>query len=664
MIVVTRKLAGIALLLGLCFGVGAPSGFGLALPLRPALTLTPSVREVPISNVAEVMCDPRGDMSLEAAQAGTYLPLINELPTSEECHGYWIRLNLQAMNVPPSGWVLQLSKGWAHADLYYEQDGKVSVLRTGIALPPNERVVASSYLILPLPLESNRATTFYVHLVGDTSRYGEARTVEGVIQRLDANQATRRNVLFGQGVYGGIILALVLYNLILFGAIGERTYFYYSLYVLTFGSVWISRTGFLFQYLWPHHPLVESESPFYLVVLAIIFSGLFVRQFLATREQSRWVDRTLQAIVYFTVALCVLRIAGARELSTLLLAVVGLVTTIFFAAVGVIFLLRGFRPARFFLVAWTLQLIGNMLYIFAFLRFVPFNIVTYSAAQVGSAAESIRLAFALADRVNLLKREKEEKQLQYTRDLQEQVSQRTEELSGAVQKLKTASITDPLTGLSNRRHVDSAIQPWIAELQRSRIRNTPGAQRRYLALCLADLDHFKQVNDELGHAAGDRVLQAAAETLRQNVRATAILARWGGEEFLILDHVTGSQEDLMMAERLRRAVADDCQPILLELGRPLSLSLGVVRYPFSLDFPDLLRWDHCLALADHALYRAKKAGRNRWQCYRPNENALRGAINARGIEEVRRLLRAHTEQTFEMGLIEIVDQVSSDVQVH
>ena len=79
----------------------------------------------------------------------------------------------------------------------------------------------------------------------------------------------------------------------------------------------------------------------------------------------------------------------------------------------------------------------------------------------------------------------------------------------------------------------------------------------------------------------------------------------------------------------------------------------MLRYPFSAGFPELLSWDHCLALADHALYRAKKAGRNRWQCYRPNESALRNAIQARGIEEVRRLLRMQAEQAFEMGLIEV-----------
>ena len=295
-----------------------------------------------------------------------------------------------------------------------------------------------------------------------------------------------------------------------------------------------------------------------------------------------------------------------------------------------------------------------------FLRWLPVNFLTYNAAQIGSAMECILLAFALADRVNLLKRDKDEKQSQYTRELREKVTQRTEELTRTVEKLKTASITDPLTGLSNRRHVDAVIQPWIAELRRARIRNSPDAPKRYLAVCLADLDHFKVINDALGHAVGDKVLQAAADTLSQNVRATAILARWGGEEFLILDHVTGPNEDLLMAERLRCSILDEHQPIFLEIGRSISLSLGVVRYPFSAAYPELLSWDQCLALADHALYGAKTAGRNRWHCYRPNEAALRDAVQQSGSDEVRRVLCMHTDQASEMGLIDVVEQVTSD----
>ncbi len=663
MVFVVGKRSGVLVLLCLWLAAGAGLAFGLEPAHTPALTLTPSSGNVPISSAAEVMCDPKGDTSLEAAQDGSYVLLGSEMPSSEQCSGYWVRINLRASDPPPGGWVLQVSQGWKYADLYYEQNGHISVLKSGTFLPPQKRAFASHFLVFALPLEPNRETTFYLHFVGDTSRYGDARVIGGTLQRLDVNQSIRRDILFGQGIYGGIILALVLYNLILYAAISERAYLYYSLYVLTFGSVWTGRTGFLYQYLWPNHPVVESESQFYLVALAIIFSSVFVRQFLATRERSKTVDRTLLVIVWFTAVLCVLRLAGFRGASTLMLAIDGLVTTIFFAVVGVLFLVRGYRPARFFLVAWTLQLVGNALYIFAFLRFLPFDLVTYNAAQIGSGLESILLAFALADRVNLLKREKEEKQLQYTHELQVQVKERTEELTNAVEKLKAASVTDPLTGLSNRRHVDSAIQPWIAELQRDRIRNLSGAPRRFLALCLADLDHFKQINDESGHSVGDKVLQAVAGTLSQNVRATAMLARWGGEEFLVLDHVTGPYEDLLMAERLRLAVLEDSQQTILEAGRPLSLSLGLVRYPFSAAFPELLTWDHCLALADHALYRAKRAGRNRWQCYRTNEDQLRTAIQARGIEDVRHLLRMHPEQAIEMGLIEVIDQVVSDVPV-
>jgi two-component system, sensor histidine kinase LadS len=663
MLFVLRKLSRILLLL--CFSLAgeAESLPGTEPALYSPIVLNPSTSEVSISSVAEEMCDTAGNIPLDVAQAGSYIPLTEAFPTSNQCRSYWLRFNLLANRLPPGGWVLQLSRGWWRADLYYEQGGRTSVLRTGLALPPPERAISSGYLLLPLPLESDRETTFYLHLQGDTSRYGEARSVSGMIQRFDANQAQRRQVLFGQGIYSGIILALVLYNLILYFAIGEDAYLYYSLYVLTFGSVWTARTGFLFQYFWPHHPLFESESQFYLVALSIVFGSFFVRHFLATRDQSKWVDRTLLTIAFFTSAMCVFRIAGNRGASTVLLAVDGLLTTILFAVVGVIFLYRGYRPARFFLVAWTLQLVGNAMYIFAFLRLIPFNFFTYNAAQIGSGVESILLAFALADRVNLLKHEKQEKQLQYTHELQEQVKERTEELTNAVAKLKTASVTDPLTGLSNRRRVDEAIQPWIAELQRERLRNPPGTPRRYLALCLADLDNFKLINDGLGHAVGDKILQAAADTLRQNVRATAMLARWGGEEFLILDHVTGPQEDLLMAERLRRSIIEECPAIILEIGRPLSLSLGVVRYPFSETIPQLLDWDHCLAVADHALYRAKRAGRNCWRCYRPNESALRDYVQVQGIEAVRRVMRTRLEEAVAMGLIEVVEHNTSDMQV-
>ena len=521
----------------------------------------------------------------------------------------------------------------------------------------------SGDMALPVPLQAGTDQVLYLHLVGDTTRFGESRLIAATILPSQEWIRQQRNLLFRQGVYAGIIVGLALYNLMLFLSIRERVYLFYVIYVLAFGAFWIARTGLFYQYLWPSHPLLDRHAQPFLAVVVIVFSIFFVRRFLAVPEHSRNVDRVLLGVAAFTVVLYLASIIGLHFALAPVLASIGLVITVVYAAIGLSALRRRYRPARFFLIAFAALLAGNVLYILMFLRVLPMTFLTYNAAQAGSAIACILLAFALADRMSVLKRENDEKQVEYTHDPQELVQRRTTELSAAVEQLQTASITDPLTGLSNRRHVDAAIQPWIAELQRARIRNLTGIPRRYLAICLGDLDHFKLVNDSLGHAAGDKVLQAAAEILRQNVRATAILARWGGEEFLVLDHVTGPYDDLLMAERLRLSITQDALPVIVETGNPLSLSLGVVRYPFSEGYPDLLDWDHCLALADHALYRAKNSGRNRWRCYRPNEGALRRAIQSRGEEEVRRLLRVHAEEAFALGLIEIVEQIPADAPV-
>ncbi len=637
--------------------------FALHSPQTAPISLAPVNERVSLAAGAEVACDRRGDVSLDTAQNLSYTALTQSMPTSSDCAGYWVRFSVSASGVPDASWVLQLSHLWLHADLYFLRDGVIVSEHTGLTLPPQDRALASSHLALPVPLAAGQPQVFYLHLVGNTTRYGESRAVDAAIVSLSRWALEQRLVTLGQGTYAGIILALALYNLILFLAIEERVYLYYVLYVVSFGSVWIARTGFFFQYLWPRHFLWDQSYLPYLAASAIAFSALFVRDFLATPKRTPAVDLLLRGIVVVTVVVALAGLVTGAEALALPLAILGLSVSILYAIVGLIALQRGFRPARFFLLAWAALLLGNVIFILMFLRVLPLTFVTNNAAQAGSALECILLAFALADRVNLVKRARDERQLHYTRELQEQVKQRTGELSDVVERLKQASVTDPLTGLSNRRHVDAAVQPWIADLLRARIRNTPGEPHRSLAVCLADLDHFKLVNDDLGHAAGDRVLRAAAETLRQNVRATAILARWGGEEFLVLDHVVSPSEELQMAERLRQSMVQDGSPVTIETGRGLSLSLGVVRYPFSEAFPELLDWDHCLALADHALYRAKKAGRNRWHCYRANDDALQSAVHDLGIEAVRRLLRLHSDEAFSLGLLEIIEHVPAGTEV-
>ncbi len=155
------------------------------------------------------------------------------------------------------------------------------------------------------------------------------------------------------------------------------------------------------------------------------------------------------------------------------------------------------------------------------------------------------------------------------------------------------SLTDPLTGVGNRRRLDQAL---VAEI--SRADRTGGK----LCALMADLDHFKRVNDVHGHEAGDAVLATFGDLLRRRTRATDIVARFGGEEFVVLMPDTDLEHAVGIAERIREAIAD-CR--VAPLPDPVTASFGVAELAAGEQASDLLR------RADGALYRAKQLGRNR-----------------------------------------------------
>jgi len=167
---------------------------------------------------------------------------------------------------------------------------------------------------------------------------------------------------------------------------------------------------------------------------------------------------------------------------------------------------------------------------------------------------------------------------------------------------KHDSRTDPLTGLSSRRYGDVRL---LEELQK---------RERYghaFAVALLDIDHFKHINDSLGHKAGDDVLRHLAAELRAVSRSSDVVVRWGGEEFLFVFPGTSAAQAGLIIERLRAHVASG--PITLQGGGapvPVTFSGGVAEAEPG-DTPESL-----VKRADRGLYRAKETGRNRlllWQ---------------------------------------------------
>ncbi len=129
---------------------------------------------------------------------------------------------------------------------------------------------------------------------------------------------------------------------------------------------------------------------------------------------------------------------------------------------------------------------------------------------------------------------------------------------------------------------------------------------------MLDIDFFKAVNDQYGHAAGDAVLVEMARRLRSVIRETDFLIRWGGEEFLLVARATHAGEGAVLAERLRGVVAEQAFDIGDGTSLAITCSIGFASFPFYAGAPRLARWSEVTRLADQALYVAKEGGRNRW----------------------------------------------------
>ncbi|MFG0251035.1 MAG: GGDEF domain-containing protein [Phycisphaeraceae bacterium JB051] len=190
--------------------------------------------------------------------------------------------------------------------------------------------------------------------------------------------------------------------------------------------------------------------------------------------------------------------------------------------------------------------------------------------------------------------------------LEAQVAQRTEELTAtnrelqrAVDQLQTMAATDPLTGLCNRRAFDQAMDRAFAEARRF---------QTDLACVMIDLDGFKQLNDQMGHPAGDQLLVGCAQILSEMGRTSDVVGRFGGDEFVMLLPGTAKDQALIAAQRVQQAFAEYVQQTACtrEMSGSVTMSMGVACLRHTQATEPL----HLLACADQALYHAKSQGKN------------------------------------------------------
>lgn len=218
-----------------------------------------------------------------------------------------------------------------------------------------------------------------------------------------------------------------------------------------------------------------------------------------------------------------------------------------------------------------------------------------------------------------------------------------------IDHLHLQSISDPLTGLKNRRSLREGFQKEVEQLIRrcSRLNGTRSGDmptNQDLVFFLVDIDHFKAVNDTYGHAAGDHVLKQLAQLLLKASRGSDTAIRWGGEEFLLIARHADRRQASIVAERIRAFVANHPFDIGDTTLR-MTCSIGFCPFPFQHSDPENITWEATVELADQCMYAAKRSGRNLWVGIQPKR---KGPLPRHGDEHTYAL-----PAWLEDGLVEI-----------
>ena len=184
-----------------------------------------------------------------------------------------------------------------------------------------------------------------------------------------------------------------------------------------------------------------------------------------------------------------------------------------------------------------------------------------------------------------------------------------EELRRINRSLEEASMTDPLTGIRNRRFFSAMIENDVAQTIRAYLgRQEPLA--RDLVFYLIDLDNFKEVNDSYGHDAGDHVLVETVRRISSAIRASDLLVRWGGEEFLILSRHTNRKDADALAQRVLQAVKGEPYSVSSTQTIRRTCSIGWAAFPWLEENVNAMGYQEVLTMADRALGQAKRAGKD------------------------------------------------------
>ncbi|MCJ8168103.1 sensor domain-containing diguanylate cyclase [Atopomonas sediminilitoris] len=570
--------------------------------------------------------DRSGQMSLTQISQlpdNAWQPVVSE----EANFGYtqsaqWLRITLANPLNQGQSWYLRLSNPLLdEVDIFIGQRH----FKSGDQRPFHLRPLNHRLIIVPFELFADSQQTLYLRIASQGS-LNVATTLLTPKQLIASEQIE----VMQHGAFFGAMLIMLLYNALLWGLIRQRIYLSYCLFVFSFTLYQWAQLGFGFQWFWPDALWWQQRSFIILAAIAAYSACLFTWDALQIRSMQSGFRRLGRALMGLCVLSLILAVSVPYQTALLFSFIVVGCCTLGAVLFSITRWLQGYSPARLFALGWGLLVLGSFLHVLSGSGVLPAAAGTLYMQQVGAVIEVLIFGFALAARIRaaedaehraqnrLLAQEQQQREQQthtlaLQRDINAQlevrVQERTQALETTLKELSSANLRlarlsreDGLTGLYNRPAFNEFLAQFWQQAQRHR---TP------LCLMIMDLDHFKKINDQFGHLAGDACLKHASELLNNSMRQTDILARYGGEEFIALLPNTTLEAAQSLAERIRHNLEN--HPCEFEGQRhrmTLSLGLSCITSISEHDSANRL-----LAQADQALYRAKNAGRNQVACF-------------------------------------------------
>ncbi|HAS43616.1 MAG TPA: hypothetical protein DCS93_24260 [Microscillaceae bacterium] len=335
---------------------------------------------------------------------------------------YWVKINLKNTENEPVLWFLENGYAITHYIDFYvcNASGKtIFSAKGGTQYPFRERLVDYRKNIFPIKIPAKTTYTYYFRFQSKTSMQILLTAWNPIAFAEKSN-----NELYFWGGYLGIIISIVLYNLFVAISLRSLSYTFYIIYIACFGIIQLSIEGLAYQYIWPNATWWTNNNIPFLILLSGFASVSFTQGFLVTSESKKWLHKTLNVINYINASFIIILLLP-YEISIKISAPMALVTLLVLLITGIVRLREGYRPARFFVIAWFTFIFGVILLILKNFGIIPTNFITNNTAPIGSALEAILLSVALADRLKVLTQERDEA-TQKTLSIQKQINEKLE----------------------------------------------------------------------------------------------------------------------------------------------------------------------------------------------------------------------------------------------